>query len=361
MPTIESLSATVDRVPLRTGFRFAKAHLHYLDHVEVLLTDSDGRVGRGEATVLPQLMGETAAGITAALELFEQAVKGLPVGDVRVLHARMDAELVGNQSAKAAVDFAVHDLLGAALETPVHQLLGATTVRPLPTVWVAGIADIASTLDELHARYAEGYRHFKVKIGVDDEADVRRVRAVRDALDGDARIRVDGNQAYTASRAVRVLAQLDDLDLELVEQPCHHMDLAGMAVVRRCIRTPLMADEAVWTPTDAYRVLEAGAADIIYLKPARVGGLFRAQEIAAIAAAASTPCAVGGNLELETGTLANVHLATALAPPYAIDGDMGLRLHHLPAPLTSLTSLRVEPGLVEITDRPGLGHASAAA
>ena len=122
-------------------------------------------------------------------------------------------------------------------------------------------------------------------------------------------IRVDANQGWTPKQAVRIISMLEDanLDAELVEQPVKASDLEGMRYVTQRVYTPILADESVFTPADAIRILESGAADLVNIKLMKTGGLYNAMSIASIARALDAECMMGCMLEGNVAVTAAAH------------------------------------------------------
>jgi len=158
-----------------------------------------------------------------------------------------------------------------------------------------------------------GCRTAKVKVaerGQGEADDVERVAAVRDALGPDgpeARIRVDANGAWDVPTAARMLRRLGGFGLEYAEQPC--ATLAELAELRRLVDVPLAADESVRKAADPIAVRAAGAADIVVLKVAPLGGV---RPALAVAEACGLPVVVSSAVESSVGLAAGVALAAAL-------------------------------------------------
>ncbi len=155
-----------------------------------------------------------------------------------------------------------------------------------------------------------GCRTAKVKVaepgqGVAD--DVERVAAVRDALGPAGQIRVDANGAWSVEAAARALGRLAGFGLEYAEQPCATLD--ELARLRRMTDVPLAADESIRKASDPLAVRAAGAADIVVLKVAPLGGVRRAL---AVAAGCGLPVVVSSAVESSVGLAAGVALAAAL-------------------------------------------------
>jgi O-succinylbenzoate synthase len=164
-----------------------------------------------------------------------------------------------------------------------------------------------------------GCRTAKVKVaqrGQGDADDIARVEAVRDALGPDGRIRVDANGAWDVDHATRMLRRLAPFGLEYAEQPCATM--AELAELRRAVDVPLAADESVRRAEDPLRVRAAGAADIVVVKAAPLGGVAAGL---AVAEACGLPVVVSSAVETSVGLAAGAALAAALPSlPY----DCGL-------------------------------------
>jgi O-succinylbenzoate synthase len=164
-----------------------------------------------------------------------------------------------------------------------------------------------------------GCRTAKVKVaqrGQCDGDDIARVEAVRDALGRRGRIRVDANGAWEVDHARRMLRRLAPFGLEYAEQPCGTLD--ELAELRRSVDVPLAADESVRRAEDPLRVRAAGAADIVVLKVAPLGGVRAALRVAE---ACGLPVVVSSAVESSVGLAAGAALAAALPSlPY----DCGL-------------------------------------
>jgi muconate cycloisomerase len=199
---------------------------------------------------------------------------------------------------------------------------------------------------------AQGYQTLKAKIGIDQQADVAVLKAIRSAV-GDITLRVDANMGWpSAKEAVRHIEELSVFDLELVEQPLHSSDLEGLRFVRERVDIPIMADESIWTPADAMTCIRANAVDVFNIYVAEAGGLGPATQIFAIAAAAHLPCIIGSMPELGIGTAAQAHLAFAMHNiGYAC--DVNGFVYHSDDIINE--KLRIEEGYLYPPSAPGLG------
>lgn len=219
------------------------------------------------------------------------------------------------------------------------------TVPAVPADQVPEILERFGRVDAVKIKVAER--------GQELSDDVKRVSAVREALPG-AAIRVDANGGWDTEHAVEALALLSAFRLEYAEQPVP--DIEGLAEVRRRLRakgTPVLiaADESVRKETDPLRVARAGAADLIVVKVAPLGGVRRALKIVA---EAGLPAVVSSALDTSVGIRAGLALAAALPElPYAC----GLGTVRLFASDITLDPLVPDDGAITLRDAvadPGL-------
>ncbi len=168
-----------------------------------------------------------------------------------------------------------------------------------------------------------GCRTAKVKVAASDQTlaqDVARVRAVREVLGPEGRIRLDANGGWNVDEAEHAIHELAPFDLEYVEQPCESIE--ELAEIRRRTKymgIPIAADESVRRADDPLAVAAAGAADLLVIKAAPLGGIRRALEIIA---AAGLPVVVSSALDTSIGLAMGAHLAASV-PSLEFDSGLG--------------------------------------
>jgi L-alanine-DL-glutamate epimerase-like enolase superfamily enzyme len=331
------------RAPLLRPFVTAQRRTEAVEYVVAEVELAGGAVGQGSAAETVAVTGESADTIARALAgPLRSALEGAS-GPLSALSGRVAAALPKDSSARAALDVALHDAAARSLGVPVMRLLGADAPgatgagatatgpgRPAPGDTPNGMLnDMTVSLEDPevmagHAReaVADGQRILKIKLGRDVDQDRRRLAAVLEAAP-DVRLRLDANQGWDADRAITIITGLeaDGLPIDLVEQPVSAADVDGLARVRAGVRTPVMADEAVWTADDARRLVAAGAADMLNIKLAKTGGLRQALAVADVAAEAGITCMVGSMMEPRISITAAAHLALAHPAITMIDLD----------------------------------------
>ena len=281
------------------------------------LVTSDGIVGYGEATTMPEWGGDFSRYFGESFETTEvvvrdqlfPAIEGMDPFDIDLIHHRMDKAIRGFPYAKAAIDIALYDIMGKSEDKPVYQLLGGQYRRAIPIAHSLGVVmDIDAAVEEAVAACREGIRNIKMKGGLDMARDVELMQKLREALGPCVNILVDANQGYlSAKEAVKWGKRMDRFDLQYLEQPVE--GLAQLRQVTQMLEVPVCADESCWTVPDALDIVASRAADYISIYVTKAGGLYPARTIAKIAECAGIRCNVNGSGEFGVGNAANLHMA----------------------------------------------------
>ena len=216
-------------------------------------------------------------------------------------------------------------------------------------------ADPARAVEMAEHLLSRGIRMLKIKVGIEPEADLARVGAVRRAAGDGVRLGVDANGGWTVAEAVDVLRRMEDYNIAFAEQPVPAANVHWMAAVKRAVRVPVVADESVFTLADGMAVIEHEAADVLNIYPGKNGGITVAKKIAAVAEAAGRKCLVGGNLELGVATAAMAHFAcsTPAIDSDAYGADIIGPLYHPEDVIAAPFDMR--DGCVRPPEGPGLG------
>ena len=312
-------------------FTVAYGSFPTLDYALLKVYTDTGLLGLGEAAPDPEVTGETQQSVVAAL----QQAAGLLVGkDPTQLEAILQAweeQFPRQPSAMAAVDMALYDLIGQSLGVPVHTLLGGLVHGHMDVYPVVPLMPPQEMAETAAMFVRQGFQVLKLKIGTDPDEDEARVQAVRQAVGPEVSLRLDVNQGWrTASVAIRAIQRLLPLGIEWVEQPVAAADLDGLAEVTHSVPVRVMVDEGCLGPKDALEVVLRRAASIINIKLIKCGGLYRAQQVHAIAEAAGIPCIVGSMGESTVASLAGLHLFAArqniiageVIGPLFLEGDI---------------------------------------
>jgi len=153
---IKTIEAIAVSLPMKKPVQMAGETVAQAENVFVRVESDAGAIGWGEAAAAPTMTGETIAGMMAAIELMRPKLIGRAAYDFAGATAAMDAQLYGNSGAKAAIDMALHDLVGRASGRPVYALFGAKQRSRMAVLAVIGSEDAAADLRDAQARWNAG-------------------------------------------------------------------------------------------------------------------------------------------------------------------------------------------------------------
>lgn len=347
------------RVPLKPQFaiRSGRGGAHTVSPFLLVKVHTDeGITGIGEASCTPRWSGEDQVTGAHLIRIYlEPLLIGEDPTQVELLTAKFRLAFAGNFFTKSAVEMALWDVAGKVAKKPVYDLLGGKTREFVPTKWSVSGVEPAKAVEIARWAIAQGFKAMKVKVGIDPDGDVARVRAVRAAVGLQIKLGVDANGGWTPEEAVKTIGRLRECDIYFAEQPVSPEDVAVMAEVRQRIHVPVVADESVYTLQDAMTLARLGAADVLSIYVGKAGGIGPAKKIADFAEKAGIKCTVGSNLELGVGSAAMIHLAMATRGiaaeefPCDIIGPFYYQDDIVQKPLSIL------PGCAKPNEQPGLG------
>jgi len=316
----------------------------------------EGITGLGEVSCTPIWSGEDQ--VTAdhfIRDFIAPMLQGEDPTHVERLTSKLRRTVAANPFTKAGVEMALWDILGKVAGLPLYRLFGGPVREFVPTKFsVSGLEpDKAAEL----AAWAvgQGFATMKVKVGIEPDGDVARVRAVREAIGPKVRLGVDANGGWSPRVAIQTIRRMREFGIYFAEQPVPPVDVTWMADVRNHVDVPIMADESVNTVQDAMNLARAGAADVLSIYVGKGGGLGMARKVAAVAEAAGLVCTVGSNLEMGIASAAMIHLA--MATP-------GIAAEEFPCDILSpffyeddllAEPLPIQAGRAAPFERPGLG------
>jgi muconate cycloisomerase len=314
----------------------------------------EGIVGLGECPPLPPLSPESQPVIAAVLKNWiVPNILGLDPFDLEEAWRRMDHYAPTYPMAKAAVDMALWDIIGKSLRLPLHRLLGGGRAARIPLVGLVGLGTPEEVVRDAERYVSEGYRGLRLKIG--PGRDVECVRALREAFGGDVDIRVDCNQAYSKSSAVRVIRAMERFDIELVEQPTIWWDFNALADVARRVDTPIMPHESLYLISDVKALLDMGGIGVLGLKTYRPGGgVTSARRLLEAARVLNLPCLMHDDVELGVSLAAAAHIISAYSGVITHRCELSGYPEWLSDDVVT-KPMRFIDGHAEVPDGPGLG------
>lgn len=295
------------RIEMDKPFKIALGSTDYYEGFFVKVTTDEDITGFGEAIPTPFITGDTIGSVESELRIFSRELAGDEVSS-ELLNSKMKAIAKSSKASRAAVDMAVHDLVGKKANMPLHRLLGGYR-KSMVTSYTIDLVPAEEAREQAKEHLEAGVRFFKIKLGMSEQADFERVKAVRDTVGPEYPICVDFNQSYSPKDAVRLSDRISEFDIEFIEQPVNKYDIKGLRFTRDHSSIPVMADEAVFSVEDASNVLMNEAADLINIKIMKCGGLTDALKIVKAAETFRIPCMVGCMVETKIANTAGLQFA----------------------------------------------------
>ena len=251
------------RLPLVRPYQLSYRTFTEFEPIIVEVRGSDGGTGWGEGHISPGSSGETREGGWTFARPHAAKILGM---DTREAKAAVSASMGASKVAATALVAAIEMLEG-------HALLNVEREAHLPLLTAFNAAEEHEIAQEVERRLAEGFRTFKIKVGKDVDADLKRVRAIQNAINGRATMRLDANRAYNRLDACRFASALDPAGIELFEQPCRAEDWDSNAAVAKLSPVPIMLDEPICESADIDRAATIDNVGFCKLKLKRFGGL----------------------------------------------------------------------------------------
>ncbi|MCC6075245.1 muconate cycloisomerase family protein [Pseudomonas sp. GCM10022188] len=314
---IERIETVIVDLPTIRPHKLAMHTMQHQTLVLIRLHCSDGVQGIGEATTIGGLSygNESPESIKQNIDShLAPVLVGQDAANINAAMLRLDRIAKGNTFAKSGIESALLDAQGKRLGLPVSELLGGRVRDSLEVAWTLASGDTAKDIAEAE-RMLDLRRHriFKLKIGANAlEQDLRHVVAIKQALGERASVRVDVNQGWDESQAIRGCRVLGDNGIDLIEQPIARINRGGQVRLNQRSPAPIMADESIESVEDAFSLAADGAASVFALKIAKNGGPRAVLRTAQIAEAAGIALYGGTMLEGSVGTLASAHAFVTL-------------------------------------------------
>ena len=320
---IERIEVYNPSIDLKSPFVTSLRSISQLQPVIVRVETDAGLFGWGEAPTSPPILGETAGTVLGAFDYFLPHLLGRDPRALEEIVSFMDQAMKNNTAAKAAIDIALHDLLGNLWEEPVWRILGGFGEETVTTDFTVSIGEPDVMAGKARDLVESGFRTLKIKVGDDLEKDIEKLEKIREAVGPEINLRIDANQGWNRKEALQALRKVEKFDVQFAEQPLKDSDIEGMALLREKSPIPVMADESVHGPEEALEIVKRNAADYINIKLSKSGGFLKAKKIAAISETARIENMVGGMAATDILGTAAVHLAGALENVKFRDLDMG--------------------------------------
>lgn len=340
-------------IPLIRPFITAVRRTDCVNDVVVFIKTDCGIAGYGSAASTPAITGDsTESIITAIKQVLGPQLIGRSVNELNLLLQMNNQAIAGNTSAKAAIDIALHDLFAQYCGLPLYKLLGGNknSINSCITISVKEIHEMTDDAIEL---VAQGFNTIKIKLGLNPDEDIERVRAIRQVVGKEVTLLADANQGWSYEDALTVINSFRqfDLDIVLVEQPVNAKKILQLKAITEQVECPIIADEACFSPKDALSIATINACDGVNIKLMKSGGISNAQAIYNIATTADMEVMVGCMLESPVGVAAIASFA--LSKPDILYADLDpvflIKDNYI------LGGAQRQGNKIILSDKPGLG------
>ena len=351
---IKEIKVHVINIPAKAVHSHGSGDVANINSVIVQITTDSGLTGWGEAAPWPVFTGTVEANAAALHNYIKPKIIGKNPLNVEAHLTMADNILVHCSEAKAALEVALLDIVGQTAKLPIVELFGGRHCNSIPLSFSVANQNFETDLEDISRLYNEGIRLFKLKTGFNEHSfDLMRLEKLRKIYEDKISLRVDYNQGLKAYNAIRILKDIESFKPEFIEQPVKKNEIEALAEITRIIDTPIMADESVFNPREAFIAAKMRVADIFSLKIMKSGGIRRAIEVASIARAAGI--SVYGGCMFETGiaSTAGAHLMAAI-PDLTLGCEFYMPTYYLQEDILC-KPFQVNKGQVIIPTKTGLG------
>jgi L-alanine-DL-glutamate epimerase-like enolase superfamily enzyme len=355
---IESMDVFPLEYPTRLFFKFFTTPRGHAGRpaVVIKLTTDEGLVGWGQAVPISTWSSETLETSTIALRhYYAPALRGHDVEDLPGAHAIMDRAIrpdfsTGMPLTRAAVDMALHDLVGKIGDKSLAEVWGRRRRGRLALSWTVNVISLDDVVHSVEEGKRLGYQHFNVKVAPDPVFDLEVVRMVRDAAPNGF-LWTDANTAYDLDAALKIAPGLADLGVQVFESPLPPNRISGYQALKKQGAVPVYMDEGVVSDVELEEFIRLGMLDGMAMKPARCGGLTSNKKQIERCLEHGLPW-VGSGLcdpDLSLGAALALYDAYGLETAAALNGPQFLESTVLRHPVV------VRDAVAEVPTGPGLG------
>ena len=349
---ITSIDAIPFSIPMKRVEHFATGSILSLDHVLVRIRTDEGLIGHAEAPPRSMIYGESMVSVLHAVrEWFAPSLIGLHPADVEKVFAVLD-RVEHNSAAKAAIDIALHDIIGQSAGLPLYRLLGGWT-NEVELTYILGLGTPEEVAEQAQGIIAaHGIRTFKLKAGLDPDRDTAMLKAVREAVGPSVRLYLDANHSLSSLIAAKAMKRWEEYDVAWVEEPCPVWDRAGRALIARSTTIPMMADESCKTVAAVTAEIAYGHSRLISVKTGGTGYTL-SNRIRVLCEAHGIVPVSGSQSDSDLGAIAAAHFNAAHQSLAQNPGELTSYLDAAGGLLEQ--PIVINGGRFKVPDGPGIG------
>jgi L-alanine-DL-glutamate epimerase-like enolase superfamily enzyme len=316
--------ATLEFFPLSISYTHrevsSQVNRDGVSDIVVKATTDDGLVGWGEAC-----SGANVASVEETLRAMVPFVLGRSPWSSEAIREAIWHTGIWNfrkataSFAYAGIDMALWDICGKACDQPLYNLFGGKVRGSADYFYYLARGSEESLTEQCQDGVRRGYRVFYLKVGLDIRAEYEMVRAVRQAIGAERRLRLDANGAWTVNQALRNLDLLDEFRIDFIEQPVSPNPVNNMQEVRARSRVAISANEGLWSAEDTFEQIARRTADVYCFSAYWVGSLAQFQRLSRVAAMQGLEVCKHTHGEFGIAAAAAHHILLTL--PNIVDGN----------------------------------------
>lgn len=339
-------------IPLKKPFVISLGSIYNAENILVVLHTDEGITGFGECSPFMSINGESADTGMIVGQYFAKYLKDKDPLQIQEHIDAMDKIIYGNNSIKSAFDMALYDIASQVARKPLYEFLGGKKDKTIITDYTVSIGEPEKMAEDAVKIKHEGYPAIKIKLGKNGETDVKRIKAIRDAVGNDIPLRIDANQGWSVDEAVTTLKALAAFDIQHCEEPIPRWAFMHLPKVKNESPIPIMSDESCGDDHDAERLIQLKACDYLNIKLGKSGGIYKALKIVKLAEAATMHLQVGAFMESRLAMTAFAHFS--LCSPLIVHFDFDTSLMFSEDPVSGGIIYKAN-GVIEVPDTIGLG------
>ena len=331
-----------------------------INSTEIILIEieaENGVKGYGESIATPSGEGvkafiDSASSVLIGEDIFQnQRIIKKCYHSLFQAHGTCSAPRFGAQIL-SGLEMALWDLCGKIVERPLHELLGGKyrdKIEYFGFIQGNSADELAIDAKKLSKN---GHKVIYGKIGREESTDVQIVKKVREAVGKDIRLRFDPNEAWDLVTAKRMIEKLEDFSIEMIEQPCNHMNISVLKQIKDLNKVSIGVDQSVFNLNDLFQIALLNAADLVVLGLHETGGIGGLKKAAAVAESAGLNICIHGLHETGITTCAANQVAATI--PNLDDGNQFMN-HLIESDIINSPDLTLQNGVLPVLNGPGLG------
>lgn len=327
---IVAMHLSQEKIALKTPFKTALRTAWHVEFVRVKVLCDNGLFAFGEAPATKAITGEGLEDIYEALGNVQELFLGKSIEEA-LLFLQTNTSL--KSSSRAALDMAFVSLHAMKEEKKLYEYFGAKTPHAMKSAITISLNERTTMVHDAQEAYANGMSILKIKLGQDMPHAIATCHEIATKLPH-AMLLIDANQAWSEAQSKEFIDAMQDVKIELIEQPVIAKDTEALKRITEYSRVSILADEAVFTLEDVKEVMQNRAADMINIKLMKCGGVTPAREILEYARKHNIACMLGSMLEGPYSINIALHLALAYSDVIKyLDLDSPLLLQEMPKEL----------------------------